>query len=269
MAQDWIVTIWGVRGAMPAAAPEFMEFGGSTSCVSADCGEDLVIFDAGTGLTALSRRVDLKRPIHIFLGHVHIDHLLGLYMFPALHDPEAEIHLYGEARDGVSFRRQLETIFGAPYWPVGFGGFRASITIHEIGPDQAIPLPAGRTVRAIRGNHPNLGLIYRLEDGRRSMIYTLDCELTEHLRPRLTEFCRGTGLLVWDANYTGADLAKHPGWGHSSWEQGAELAREAGVGLVLMTHFDQSYTDSFLREQERLAQGPGVKFAREGMEIRL
>jgi ribonuclease BN (tRNA processing enzyme) len=45
-----------------------------------------------------------------------------------------------------------------------------------------------------------------------------------------------------------------------------ELGREAGAGLILMTHYNQSYTDDFLREQERLAAGPGVCFAREYME---
>ena len=72
--------------------------------------------------------------------------------------------------------------------------------------------------------------------------------------------------MVWDANFTSQDLARHPGWGHSSWEQGVELGREAGAGLILMTHYNQSYTDDFLREQERLAAGPGVCFAREYME---
>ena len=38
------------------------------------------------------------------------------------------------------------------------------------------------------------------------------------------------------------------------------------AGLILMTHYNQSYTDDFLREQERLAAGPGVCFAREYME---
>ena len=120
MTQDWTVTVWGVRGAMPAVSLEYMEFGGNTSCVSVDCGENLVIFDTGTGLSALSRNLNLKRPIHIFTGHTHIDHLLGLYIFPAVHDPAAEIHFYGEPRAGRSFRQQMEEVIAAPYWPVGF-----------------------------------------------------------------------------------------------------------------------------------------------------
>ena len=153
---------------------------------------------------------------------------------------------------------------------MSFPNFRARISIHEIGPDQEIALTGGRTVRTLRSGHPNLGLIYRLDaPEKRGIAYTLDCELTEELRPRLTEFCREARVVVWDGNFTQEDLEAHRGWGHSSWEQGAALGREAGVDTVLMAHYNQSYTDAFLRERERLFQGAGVCFAREGMEIRL
>lgn len=269
MAQNWKISVWGVRGSMPAPSPGFLEYGGNTSCFSVDCGEDLVVFDAGSGLTNLGRQLDGQRAVHLFIGHVHIDHLIGLFVFPPFYCPGAEIHLYGEARGGVSFRKQLEALIGPPYWPVGFADFQADVTFHEIGPDQAILLPGGRVVRTMRGNHPNQGLLCRLEGDGRSVAYTLDCELTEELRPRLEEFCRGAGVLIWDANFTPQDLPHYPGWGHSSWEQGAALGRDAGAGLVLLTHYNQNYTDDFLQEQEKLSQFPGVRFAREGMEVLL
>ena len=267
MAQNWKINVWGVRGSMPAASPDFLKYGGNTSCFSVDCGEDVIVFDAGSGLTNLGRRLTGQRPVHLFIGHVHMDHLIGLFSFPPFYRPGAEIHLYGEARGGVPFREQLERLIGPPYWPVGFADFQAAVTFHEIGPDQAIPLPGGRTVRTMRGNHPNQGLLFRLEGAGRSVAYTLDCELTEELGPRLTEFCRDAGVLIWDANFTARDLARHPGWGHSSWEQGAALGRDAGARLLLLAHYNQTYTDDFLRKQELLTMEPGVRFAREGMEI--
>lgn len=267
MAQNWKINVWGVRGSMPAASPGFWEYGGNTSCFSVDCGEDLVVFDAGSGLTALGRQLTGQRPVHLLISHAHIDHLIGLFVFPPFNRPGAEIHLYGEARCGVSFRRQLETLIGPPYWPVGFDSFQADVVFHEVGPDEEILLPSGRTVRTMRGNHPNQGLLYRLDSAERSVAYTLDCELTEELRQRMVEFCRNAGVLIWDANFTSRDLARHPGWGHSSWEQGVALGRDAGAGLLLLTHYNQTYTDDFLREQEHLARAPGVRFAREGMEV--
>ena len=47
--QAWTVYIWGARGAVPRASAEFLEYGGNTSCMSVDCGGELVILDAGSG----------------------------------------------------------------------------------------------------------------------------------------------------------------------------------------------------------------------------
>lgn len=269
VTQDWIIQIWGVRGSMPAACRDTLEYGGNTSCISVDCGDSIIVFDAGSGLTALGRSLSGHRPIHLFISHVHADHLLGLFIFPPFYDPGAEIHLYGEARSGISFRRQLETIIGPPYWPVGFADFNAHITFHETGPDQHISLPGGKTVRTMRSNHPNQCLLYRLDSPDRSVAYTLDCELTGSVRPAVVDFCRGADVIIWDGCYTAEDLTRYPGWGHSSWQQGAAIRQDAGAKLVLMTHYHQTYTDAFLQEQERLVHDPGVRFAREMMEVHI
>jgi len=269
MAQNWKINVWGVRGSMPAASQAFLKYGGNTSCFSVDCGEELVVFDAGSGLTDLGRQLDGQRPVHLFIGHVHLDHIMGLFIFPLFYCPGARVHIYGEARSGISFRQQLEMLIGPPYWPVGFPDFQADISFHEIGPGQTIPLSGCRTVRTMRSNHPNQGLLYRLDGPGRSVAYTLDCELTKELRPRLVEFCRDAGVLIWDANFTTQDLSNHLGWGHSSWTQGIALARDAGVGQLLLTHYNQTYTDDFLWEWERVLRSPVVRFAREGMEVSL
>ena len=84
-------------------------------------------------------------------------------------------------------------------------------------------------------------------------------------------FSREAQLLIWDANFTEEDRKIHPGWGHSSWEQGLWLARESKVKMVLMTHFSREYTDECLRQQQKLAEGEDqiCRFAKEGMVIRL
>lgn len=87
--------------------------------------------------------------------------------------------------------------------------------------------------------------------------------------PRLAEFAKGSDMLIWDANFTQED--KKPGWGHSTWEEGLNLARAAGAKRILMTHYARNYTDEFLREQELLAKAKfsACIFAREGMVFEL
>ncbi len=278
MKHRWNVTILGVRGSIPMPDADFLGYGGHTSCVAVDCGAELVVLDAGSGLSRLrpSPRPGGQMRLDILLSHMHLDHIMGLPGCRALYDPDAEVHLYGEAREGRSLCAQLETLVGPPYWPLKLAEFPARVEFHEVGPGDTFRL-AGRaglpgvTVHTLRGNHPNQSLLYRLEEGSRRVIYALDCETGAALRPALEDFARDGDLLIWDATFTEEELAGRPGWGHSSWQQGAVLGRAAGVRLTLMTHYSWQYPDSLLEAQERLAaaQGAGICFAREGMEIQL
>lgn len=273
MEQKWKITVWGVRGSMPTPSKDFLRYGGNTSCVSVDYGSFLVVFDAGSGLTQLGKQLKnsgIKR-VDLFLSHLHIDHVIGLFSFQAFHNPEMEIRLYGEAREGVSFRQQLETLIGPPYWPLSLKDFPARLRFCEVAPEQLIPLPDGIFVRTLRGNHPNGSIYFRLEDDRRSMVYALDCELEEAVLPPIIQFARDTDLLVCDASFSVEDLAPRRGWGHSSWRQCLALRRACGAKLALLTHYSDSYDDRFLQQEERLAaiEDPDARFAREGMEVLL
>ena len=47
------VKFWGVRGSTPTPQAENMRYGGNTSCVEVRVGEQLYIFDCGTGFRVL------------------------------------------------------------------------------------------------------------------------------------------------------------------------------------------------------------------------
>lgn len=259
------LTVLGVRGALPAAGRSFWAYGGNTSCMALEWGGGTLCFDAGTGLAELP---PVCGRLDVLISHVHLDHILGLVSLPRL--GAEEIHLYGEARQGRSFRQQLETVIGRPYWPAGVEDW--PVRVHEIAPGDGLTLPRdGGDIRvsAMRGNHPDGSLLYRADFGGVSVSYALDCEMSGEVFPRLAEFVRGSSLLIWDANYTQAD--KRPGWGHSTWEEGLALRRAAGAERILMTHYDRTYTDEFLAEQEKLArqEDDACIFAREGVALAL
>lgn len=264
------VSIWGVRGALPMPDRRCVEYGGNTSCVSLDYGDGVLCFDAGSGLLSLMECLDGVKRLDILISHVHIDHIMGLYWLSGCTVPE--IHLYGEARRGVGFRAQLEAVTGRPYWPVELRDLSERVSIHEIAPGGCLCLPRdGGALRVswLRGNHPDGSLLYRAELEGKRVTYALDCELGGKMAEELAEFARGSSLLIWDANFTQAD--KRDGWGHSTWEEGLAVGRAAGAERILMTHYSRDYTDSFLREQELLAQreDSACIFAREGMVIAL
>lgn len=260
------LSVWGVRGALPVADRQFLEYGGNTSCFCLDYEEGLLCFDAGSGL--IGRLPEGTRRVDILISHVHVDHILGLYSLSALQG--TEIHLYGGAQEGVSFRKRLETVLGRPYWPLGLDEMGERVQVHEIGPGDVFR-PDGKEhgprVSVLRGNHPGGSLLYRAEIGKVSVAYALDCEMDEEMISSLIEFARRSSLLIWDANFTRKD--KKPGWGHSTWEEGLALGRAAEAERILMTHYSRDYTDTFLREQQQLAEkeSGSCRFAKEGMVI--
>lgn len=273
MQTDWNITIWGVRGSAPQTAAEQAGFGGNTTCISVDCGDELAVLDGGSGLSALGRSLASAgsgQRIHLLFSHLHLDHVMGLFSFPPFYDPEAELHLYG----GTGFEKQLRLLLGPPFWPVGFPDFPARLSFHELQAGDSFSLEHLH-IHTMAGNHPGGSLLYRLESGqahtdaKKSLTYALDCEADDPTFRTLTEFSHGTDLLIWDACFVSEDL--RPGWGHSTWEQGIRLRKAAGAKTVLMTHYGQNYSDSFLKQQEKKAAGidPACRFAKEGMVITL
>lgn len=266
MEQDWRVTVWGVRGSAPRPEADYMKFGGNTVCTSLEYHEELIVLDAGSGLHILGQRLkaDRLKRLHILLGHLHMDHIMGLFSFWPFYNPKAEIHLYGRA----GFRQELELLMGPPFWPQGFGDFLAKLHFHELNPKEVFWLGdlKGDTME---GNHPGGSLLYRLEASGKRLTYGLDCEINSDNASELENFCCKSALLIWDATFAPEDM--HLGWGHSTWKQGIELGRKARAGRVLMTHYSQEYTDLFLSQQEQLAiEEDSIScFAKEGMVIRL
>lgn len=264
------MTILGVRGAFPVADRQFLEYGGNTSCIALRRGDRMLCLDAGSGFVGLCRQMEGVRRLDILIGHVHMDHVMGLFSLSAC--PCPEIHIYGEARQGLSFEQQLRRLTDKPYWPVDIGDMGDRIHIHQIEAGEAWDLPWGEDmirVSTLRGYHPNGSILYQLAWAGQRIVYVVDCEMSPDMEKAIADFARGCSLLIWDANYVRED--KHVGWGHSTWEEGLAMAQTAGVEQILMTHYSTFFTDEFVREQEALAKARYgfCQFAREGMVIAL
>jgi len=285
------VRFWGTRGSGPAPFGDRLKYGGNTSCVSAAFDGGLAVFDAGTGIIALGRFLeessrqgiwDPAVPVHIFIGHVHLDHIQGLMLFSWLFRKGAPIHLYGLANEEISFRQKVMNVCGPPYWPVSAGQVPADLTWHEIKGEETIGISEGVRIRTGKACHPNGGLLFRLESGSQSVVYGLDCELGETpggsvrenpVWEQYREFAKGCGLLIFDAPYTKEEYPAFRGFGHSYWQQGIRMAKECHGSRLCISHHDWGRTD---KELERLEQslkeqaaGTGIEaeFAKEGMCI--
>lgn len=269
MMKQLTFSVWGVRGSFPAAAADFLEYGGNTSCFSLRCGNSLVVFDAGSGLAALgdhlARGNDAVADVHILLSHAHIDHVMGLFSFLSRVGHDLPLHIYGGAA-----LDSLEGLVGRPYWPYSLRDSGA--ILHRITPGKPFRLAEGeRAARlsSMEGSHPGGCLWYRLDYDGRSVVYMLDCEVDRDRWTEMVRFAQSASLLVWDASFPPGE--EKPGWGHSSWRHGVAFGQAAGAERVLMAHYADQLDDRMLKRLEHSASGMerACVFAKERREIEL
>ena len=78
-----------------------------------------------------------------------------------------------------------------------------------------------------------------------------------------------TDLFIYDSTYTEEEYPNFEGWGHSTWQEGVRLSKEAGVKNYAIFHHDPSHDDDFMDNVELDAKKTFANafVAKEGMEI--
>jgi phosphoribosyl 1,2-cyclic phosphodiesterase len=259
-------------------------FGGHTSCVEIlTGGRDYVLCDLGSGARPFGRAVleqsSAPRTYHVFVSHVHWDHIMGLPFFAPAYVPGNRIVIYGgHAELESALRRQMEP----PSYPVDFSTFRADVEFVRVTPGSPHPF-AGMTVEALRQRHTGDSYGYRFEKDGRAVVYSTDSEHTladPEDAKRFVRFFRDADVVIFDAMYSLADaISVKADWGHSSNIVGVELCQLAGARHLCLFHHEPAENDSALvqiladtRQLEaitRTGEPLRVSAAYDGLEITL
>lgn len=201
----------------PHRTTTMLAFAAPGSVVAVDCGGDVVqrLLYAGLSLDALAAFI---------LTHEHPDHVSG---FPLLME---KLWLAGRREPlpvcGIApALRQAERTFSS----FDTSGWQGMPEIHwrEVAHEEGAEVWRDETwtVTAAPGEHsvPVIGLRVTARGGG-TVAYSCDTEPTA----AITRLAKGADLLVFEATGEGP--------GHSSAEQAAEVAREAGAGRLLLVH---------------------------------
>ncbi len=314
------IVIWGSRGSLPASLnycnvwnkihnalktaaaeklgpdddiKEFIEqklpfsvkgtYGGNTSCVELRDGDEVVLFDAGTGLRDFSNyflklnRIPAK--FHIFLSHLHWDHIQGFPFFVPAFIWENSIEIYGY-HDNIekSIIKQQES----PNFPVPLEVMQAKIGFNklEYGKEYSV---CGYKVTGFKQNHPGASFGYRFEKDGKSIVYATDTEFKgdpEDTHDMYVKFIKGADVLIFDSQYSLADsFHTKENWGHSSNITAVELAISAEVKKLVMFHSEpvlpDETLDKLLEDTIKYAElfknpvKPEIYLAYDGMEIEI
>ncbi|MEI6613650.1 MAG: MBL fold metallo-hydrolase [Chrysiogenales bacterium] len=255
------LTFFGVRGSYPVPGKNTLRYGGNTSSILFEINGQTVIFDAGTGIVQAGRYLDQSLEnggkIHLFLTHLHIDHIQGLPFFKPLFNPQMEIIIHCPEIPGNSFRQAIEALFLPPYSPITLQGIKASLSFQPLEPDPAknlIRLDYDIVVSHVKhDSHPRLGvIIYQLAHGGRRVVFATDVESPDGFDAAISRFINGADILIHDSQYLDADYINagnsKKGYGHSTVSMAVRNAEQCKVNKLFLFHFNPEYTDEKLDE---------------------
>jgi ribonuclease BN (tRNA processing enzyme) len=280
------LTFWGVRGSTPVPGSNTVRFGGNTPCVEVRGATGRIFLDAGTGLLAAARAgaadAHPAGGTTVLLSHTHWDHIQGLTLHPELYRAGGVLRLLGPPQGRVPLKATIERLLAPEYFPVGPEALAGRLDVAEVSEGRFEV--NGFQVEAFRVRHGVVTFGYRILESTsgKSFIFITDNELgdTHDLDPPgwragLVRFVRGAELMVHDAMWREQDWPARRGWGHSTAGQAIELAREAGIGGLMLYHYDPALDDDALDAHVASAAaaasdaGVALAAAREGLTVNL
>ena len=261
-------------------------FGGHTSCVELETGTDeYFVCDMGSGARAfgahvLARQGGRPASVHIFMSHMHWDHVMGFPFFGPAYVPGMKLWIYG-CHDTLEHAFRLQQ--SPPGFPVGFDQLGAKIEFVRLKPEQVNEV-RGLRVTPLLQRHSGDSYGYRFEHGGKSMVYSTDSEHKLEDRAeteRFVRFFRDADLVVFDAMYSLADaVSVKADWGHSSNVVGVEICQMARARHLVLFHHEPANDDAaievLLRDARRLEEltregraALRISAAHDGLEIDL
>lgn len=274
------VRFWGVRGSFAMPGPEFLRYGGNTTCVEvlSSAGKRLLI-DLGTGATALGRELmqaEFGRGagiLPILLSHTHLDHIQGLPFFTPFFIKGNQIRILGAQWDGVPLEQTLQNQLNPHYSPLyGLENLAAGVSVETILPGSR-PAVDGFDVRVAALPHGGTQVLgFRVSADGRSLAFLSDVEYTAAgATSDALALAAGADLVVHDAMFSDEEYVQRRGWGHSAVSHAIALAERARARKLALFHHSPDATDGQIDELVAAArqktdvpliaaaEGPGIE----------
>ena len=213
--------------------------GGNTTCITLETDDNLIIFDAGSGMRELGRYLMTrefgqgKGQAHIFFTHTHWDHVQGFPFFvPAF--------VEGNRFDIYHIHPYVPEVLSAQMtgrvFPADFKGLNSTIVFHQLEEGQKVTL-GNLQFRSIALHHPGTAYSYRVDGPNNTLVLATDGEYkrleTPYIQPYL-DFYNEADVLIFDAQFTMREAIIKEDWGHSSALIGADIARLAKVKRLVL-----------------------------------
>jgi ribonuclease Z len=255
----------------------------AASAIALDTEKELILLDCGEGAQRqfFQSSVSFMRVRRIFITHFHGDHFLGLpglIQSMCLNNRTEPLDLYGPPDSKEMFERALSMGYFTLRFPVHLHSLQPEETVELPGytvrtahADHTVPALAYRVEESVkRGRFDaakahTLGIrgrdFARLEAGEPVEVAGRVVRPDEVIGPQRTglsvvysgdgrpagsvmKLAHRASVLIHEATMGEDHEAEANAWGHSSARQAADIAREAEVGHLFLTHFSSRYKDA-------------------------
>ena len=213
-----------------------------------------LLLDLGSGaLGALQRHSDPLAIDAVLISHLHADHFFDISGYYVLrkyhpHGPAPRIPVWGPR----GIKQRVARAYGLPLDP----GMNEEFEFKRLRKGEMTLGPF--TVTAVRVLHPIEAFAFRIEHDGHSLVYSGDTAACE----ALTQLAVRADMLLAEAAFR--DDADNPPGVHMTGSEAAATARDAGVGVLVLTHIPPWHDkQDALQEAEGVFVGP-VLLASEG-----
>jgi len=274
-----LIRFWGVRGTIPTPGPETVRIGGNTSCVEVrtENTPQIIILDAGSGIRRLGQALVKEFPNriqgNILISHTHWDHIQGFPFFTPVFGRSNRFVLIGQKRVGRRLEEILAGQFIESYLPYAYKALPADLIVKEVSTNERFIIGDSTVITAASISHPGGNLGYRIEHDGTVFAYCSDVgHPDDSFDENVLKLAHGADLLLHDSHFgTMEEREQFSHWGHSSWLEAAQVAAEANVKTLALSHFSPDLDDDMVDEVLEKARKifPRTIVAREGLTLTL
>lgn len=267
------LTFLGVRGSLPVSGPQFMRYGGHSTCIAVSPGageRPTLSLDAGSGLWGMTKLIE-GGPYEgsMLLSHLHWDHMLGLPFFGAGDREGSRVDVFLPAQDGRSALDLMSQMMSPPAFPITPEGLNGSWSFTAVEPGEFAT--DGFTVRATEVEHKGGRTYgYRISTPSASVGFVPDHAPALGVSADTRETLQGVDVLIHDAQYVESERSRADDYGHATIADAVAFAESVNAGALVLFHHGPHRVDEALdRITDGVRSSIPLIVAREGLVLDL
>lgn len=193
-----------------------------TSCVVIETKKFNLIIDAGTGIFRAGKYIKNKKPIYLFLSHLHLDHIYGVHSFFGF-APKQGITIF----TSKGTKKELDKIVCPPF-TIAFKDLDFPVKVVEIEEGKNnVPFEFD----CLKLNHIDYTLGYSFNLDGKKIVYCCDTGPCENV----LKLAKDADALIHECTLKCGEVDKE--WGHCGPEISARVAKKVNAKKLILTHF--------------------------------